>query len=246
MRCPDAQILVPLMLDNELARDDLNDLQVHLAECEACREHVRFETGLRAAIQRRLVAPPPAGLRERVASTLDEPAPRRRRWRAPLLATVGIVAGFAAGWLLRPSASDLASDSLTASAVRSHERNLPAEVQEPAELSGFFAGRVPVPVRPPRAPLGGKLKSARIARLQCKDAAELRFDFNGVSATVHVFEPSGLTFRGLPRRHDQRACFVRAERGYKVVVCIDKGVGYAITGDLNERSMLDLARAFWE
>jgi len=99
--CTDIDALVHAYLDGELATHDLEELELHLASCQACRARVDEEIAFRADLRRKL-APPraPDLLHARIGAALDAEdraalAAQRRRgmsWILPGAATLAAAA----------------------------------------------------------------------------------------------------------------------------------------------------------
>ncbi|MBI4509405.1 MAG: anti-sigma factor [Deltaproteobacteria bacterium] len=249
MRCADVQKLVHLYLDDEFEEADRALLERHLLECSPCREMVAFEKSFKSSLRARIRRPMmPAEVRARLVQALDRadathqgPVPRARGRVVVVGGSLMLAAGLAivVGTVIREG-----DDSAIAiEAIRSHEKNLPVEIDGSEDkVKTFFAGRVPVPVHPPRlSVLGGSLVGARIGHLKGRDAAQIVYRVNNTPVTVHVFDAAGLPMSA-PRKRilSDREIFVDSVRGYNVVFFRDRGVGYAFTSDLEENDMLRL------
>jgi anti-sigma factor RsiW len=269
MRCEDIEVFVDAYLDGELQGSDSGAFEAHVGGCAACRalvdDHAAFKATLRAQLRPPQGTPP--DLRAGVLAALDRadeagegplgrvlPLHRRALPFVAVFAAAAAMTVFVSGVVqTRAGRAPLVED-----AIRSHEKHLPVEVAgDPAAVSGWLAGKVPVAVRPPqlsRTRSGGgsgvsqaSLVGARIGHLSSRDAAQLHYRVNGASVTVYVFDASNLAMTA-PRRRlvDNRELFVDGARGYSVVFYRERGVGYAFTSDLSEDQLVELVSASLE
>ncbi len=131
--------------------------------------------------------------------------------------------------------------------VRRHASDHPAEIEgSPTQMAGWFRGKLEFPVRPVELAddAGGdvRLLGARISNIREHQAAAFFYEVHGRRVTVVVFEPPRETFLGAERvRVGERDVYYRNVRGYTVPVMQHEGLGYAFTGDLDSRSMIQLA-----
>ena len=80
--CDDIETMSMVLLDGELADQELRDMELHLLACPSCKGHVERERAAHALRRQRLAAPrAPDLLRARVLRGLDE-VDRQRRPRA--------------------------------------------------------------------------------------------------------------------------------------------------------------------
>jgi anti-sigma factor RsiW len=130
MTHPDVEAQVDAYLDGELAAPDTAELEAHLVGCASCGRFRDDRLALRTAIATQLPRlPAPEALQERVRAALREasapgrvrrPAPlAARRWLA-LAASLAIVA--AGSWRL--ATQHTASEILTEEVLASHVRSL--------------------------------------------------------------------------------------------------------------------------
>lgn len=149
MRCHETRQLFFLYHDSELDPRSVQEVNLHLESCDACRELWRRETAVEKATARaawksagRLDDFDWSGLRGRLLAGMP-PKPRRRWWRrgAALLASGALVA--VALLLALPGTSPVERAAL--SAVKHHEKYLagksPLQVRgDPAAVREFYAG----------------------------------------------------------------------------------------------------------
>ena len=113
----------------------------------------------------------------------------------------------------------------------------------------WFRGKVAFPVRAPRFQQvpAAQLVGARLSNLRDHDAAYLVYEINGSKVSVFVFDPTGVELGEgdgeLYRMVAGRRVFLDERGPYNVALFSDRGVGYAITGDVDEQMMLKLINA---
>src|SRR4029450_12102814 len=108
------------------------------------------------------------------------------------------------------------------------------------QLRRWYSDKVDFPVRP-LALQKGSLRGGRLANIRGHQAAYLLYEGNGSKVSVFVFDPSNMQFEARRKAMvGNKEVFLDEERGYNVAVFRDRGVGYAIAGDLNETDMLNL------
>jgi hypothetical protein len=144
-------------LDGETTAEERARVESHLAGCEACRATLE---DLRRIVEgsAKLGAPElPAGLRERITSSIARPAPRRRAWigAAASIAAVGLVA---TAWYLQGPEAPAPQPP-------------PAAVYAPSESDATGLVDAPPPPPPPAPPRG-----------QAKVKAEAKLDAGNVPA----------------------------------------------------------------
>jgi hypothetical protein len=141
--CSNIDTLATAYLDDELADEELRDLELHLLDCATCRARVDGEREALAELRRRLATPPaPDLVRARVLAALDgedaraEREERRARlagWFLPGAASFAAVAALALfAWSRIPAP---APDSVAADVVRTQMQSprvaLPVVAGEP-------------------------------------------------------------------------------------------------------------------
>jgi Putative zinc-finger len=159
--CNDIETLLPTYLDGELGPHDQLSIEHHLADCEACRNHVRTEGAFQARVRELLAPPaPPAELEARVREALDRDeklarAARRqigRSWALP-----GMAAAAAAASLMLFVAVNVKPTASGADRPAPQARVTPVETSAPRgtdksllSLSVFGAPSAPEVWRPRR------------------------------------------------------------------------------------------------
>lgn len=252
MRCKELETELSSFLDGELADAERREVEGHLAECPACSAIIEEQRQLKLAVRGHLLKTAiPSGLVERVRGALaaSEPeiAPPPSFWstlwprvRAPF----GVLLPVAAALVLVLGYVETVEPVIN-SAVTKHTRNLPLEVTGgPAEVQRWFDGKVPFAVATPRLEPIASLRGGRLSHLGDRDAAYLQYEQGEHKISVFVFDPAGLRLP-YPRRHviGGHEVFVDGTRGYYVAVFRDRGLGYAIAGNLDEPDFMRLVSA---
>lgn len=171
---------------------------------------------------------------------------RRVRALAAAAAVLLFLAGGAGGWVLRGgSTADLALRSLPDEAVAAH-RVFVTEVRHPVEVAadqeahlvGWLSKRLGQPLRAPHlAKLGFNLMGGRLLASGEGPAAQFMYQNEaGRRLTLYV--------RAAAKDADT-AFRVVHEEGVSAFYWIDRGLGYALIGDLDRPHLLDAANAVY-
>jgi anti-sigma factor (TIGR02949 family) len=189
--CADIDTLVHTYLDGELAAHDLEDLELHIAGCAACKARVDDELQFRAELRQKL-APPraPDLLRARVSALLDaedraaSTAQRKRNiaWVLPGAASVAAAAALVLVFALPDR-----GQTEQAQPANSNTPPGPARITAPQQ--------VPVP---DLAAFGARPKSFR----QEPDRADIMYESNHNSR--RVFQLSIFPDRRAVQPHGQK------------------------------------------
>jgi anti-sigma factor RsiW len=207
-------------VDGELEPAEELDLRRHLDVCEVCRTQVDGLLALKEAVAGSIeVRPVPHTLRERLG-TLGQPHPRR--WTGGLVALAALAAAvFVAIGVTRliGRARQAEPDRVVEALVADHLHFLQVEdavelaSDDPAEIAGWFADKVPFPVHVP--PLrGGTLLGGRLCSLWGKKVALTFYEVEGGRVSLFVVDPATVPARPQPAvgctatLGDYRVCFV--------------------------------------
>jgi anti-sigma factor RsiW len=212
------------------------------------------------AFQARLVAALAAErAREARADERDEPAnvARPLRWRLPLAAAA------AAGVIIGPirsaqspeqparfesSLSTASSvDQLIDEFVQNHAKPLAPAVTEPS-LIPQMEPEVGVPVRMPRLhQYGAHWEGGSVLPTPKSNrrAASFRYRLDGHRVTLYVYDSQRFPLRATlePRVVLDQPVYVGNRQGYTLAAVEKRGVGYAVTTDLNDRESAELVLA---
>lgn len=183
--CTSIDTLSMAFLDDELAYEERREIELHLLECAACRQHVDGERAELELLRKALVAPPaPMLLKARITRALDAEdaaAARstRRRWSQWLLPGSAMVAAAAAILVFVGLGSPSASKQMTAlsDVAKQQTHRAPLEVQG-ASTGSWLQKNFEPSVEPPQfaepgiALLGARLLPNGIAN---HDAALLSY-----------------------------------------------------------------------
>jgi mycothiol system anti-sigma-R factor len=250
-------------VDGELDPGTQVEFERHLSECASCQEQLSFERSFKAQVKAGLgdVTAPPA-LRERIRSAVsredvDEGADRHAfipvlpaRYGVPLAAAATVLLALVGttGWASMddeagPTRADAVMPVLE-DVLRMQRSDAPPDVQgTPPRIVSYFRNKVDFAVHPPR--FEGhqvRLEGARLSNVREHSAAALYYDAGGRRVTVVVFEPGEELLHGAVRvRMGNRDVYYQRARGYTVPMVRRNGVTYAITGDLDQQSLLRLA-----
>lgn len=257
MLCEDVQKLIHPYVDGELGNDAAGDgderasFERHLSGCRACRDLASYQTMFKSALRQRMPRKQaPADLVARIRGDLARmpvpvPAWRRQLWRAtPVVAAAAILLLLGVSLHRRGTTSAVVSSS-----IQKHTSELPVEIasRDADSVRTWFRGKVAFPVRAPHfaAEPAAQLVGARLSNLRDRDAAYLVYEINGAKVSVFVFDPS-LVELGEDdgyRMVSGRKVYLDEHGPYNVALFSDRGVGYAITGDVDEQTMLRLVSA---
>jgi hypothetical protein len=189
--------------------------------------------------------------------------PRRHAAPAALVAAaalVGVWVGRGGGWAVFGDESEASVASalppIFEDVARLHSTPLPADVADPREeqVVSYFRGKVEFPVRPAAFPReNARLVGARMSHVSDRRAAALYYDLRGHRVTVVVFAdprvrlPSDVVRTSVlapgivVEQVGNRPVLRRRVGGYTVSAVQYDGLTYAITGDMDERTLVRLA-----
>ncbi|GIX48450.1 MAG: hypothetical protein KatS3mg131_2661 [Candidatus Tectimicrobiota bacterium] len=243
---------IPLYLDDELQEDERQAFEAHIRCCVSCRAALDRERWLVEQLrQARPCYRAPQELRDQVTSLLrrERRASRRLPQIAVLLAAM-VVMGGGALWLAlraRPAAPTHPS-AFALAAVEAHQRytrgQLPLDIvsDSPAEISAWFAGRLPFNLKLPNYPEApGQSKpyevvGGRLLGFQQNYAAYVVYRLRNrpislLITAATVAQPSGgevIPWQGLEFHF-------AAIHGWKVLTWMDNGLTYVLVSDFEER-----------
>lgn len=253
MMCEDVERLIHPYVDGEFSPDDEEHatFERHLAGCKGCRELASYQTMFKSALRQRMPQrQAPAALVERIKldlarAPLPVPAWRRNAWKvAPVAAAAAMLLLLGVSLHRRGTTSAVVSSS-----IAKHTSELPVEIasRDADSVRTWFRGKVAFPVRAPhfREVPAVQLVGARLSNLRDRDAAYLVYEVNGAKVSVFVFDPS-LVELGTDDGYQMvagRKVYLDESGPYNVALFSDRGVGYAITGDVDQKTMLRLVSA---
>lgn len=213
--CQEAEPLLHLVADAEVAPEDQALLDEHLKRCGDCRARLVELRGLKAALRLRATdTRVPASLLARVREDIADEVRTERRRRvlvvgAPVFAGFGALLFVSAAVLYgtvddRPRAVSVSGEPsqgsdapvLLEQALSLHTLDVPVDVAspDPARVSAFLAARIGHPVRVPRLdPAGFGLAGARVINVDNRRAAQLFYE-GGLGhrvSLVAVPDPTG-------------------------------------------------------
>jgi anti-sigma factor RsiW len=174
---------------------------------------------------------------------------------AVIVAAVGRGAGGSAANESDIMAAEAGSLPLFEEVARLHATPLPADVRDPQDeqVLSYFRGKVEFPVRPAAFPTNpAKLVGARVSSVRERRVAALYYEVHGRRMTVVVYSDPRLQaqahaqvlFGGpgmLVERVNGRPVMHRRVGGYTVSAMQYDGLTYALTGDMDERTLVRMA-----
>jgi anti-sigma factor RsiW len=268
MRCEDLERDLACFVDGELASPEEREVRNHLEVCPQCKAHVEEQRQIKKALRTSGQPVPSADFLSRMSSSLQEIEPVRPSEvasvaeghpestgrakagpaRSLLRASVGVFVPLAAALALVLGYVETIEPVINESIVR-HQRNLPLEVTGgPEQVSNWFNGKVPFAVSMPKLGPRVSLLGGRISHLRGREAALLQYDQNGQRISVFVFDAHGMQ-SPLPLRAPERRMignhevFIEDTSGYHVAFFRDRGLGYAITGNVDESDFIQMISA---
>ncbi len=240
--------------DGELDPSAQVDFERHAAMCVGCQERLGFARAFKRSVkQEAQTVHAPLGLRERMMHEMSKAEAARpprdsfvlpTRYGVPLAIAAAVAMAFMSNSKQGTETTAASIVPMFQDVVRSHSAPLRADVEstESAQVVSFFRDKVEFPVRPARFEhsaarlIGGRLTNVREQR-----AAALYYDWNGRRVTVVVF-------RGVPDSHwsapvhvDGRDVYLQNVGGYAVSLVPHDGVMYAFTGDVDQKTLIQLA-----
>ncbi len=100
MQCLEASELISLRLDQPLSAEQERVLQVHLANCQACRKEWQMMQRVTALFDKVSLALPPPLIGERIMARIAQHNRRRAAWRMGLLLSTGLTLALVVGSIL--------------------------------------------------------------------------------------------------------------------------------------------------
>ena len=152
-------------------------------------------------------------------------------------------------------AAEAGSLPLFEEVARLHSTPLPADVSDPRDeqVVSYFRGKVEFPVRPAAFPNGNaKLVGARVSNVRERRAAALYYEVRGRRMTVVVYSDPRMRSQAqtqvllggrgvMVERVNGRPVAHRRVGGYTVSAMQYDGLTYALTGDMDERTLVRMA-----
>ena len=246
MECQKSKRLLDVYVDGELDAGTMVELDVHVESCEACRALVVLSRRLKSELRSLSTVRAPDSL----ARAVEKLARRPRRMKIAAMASLPPLAAAAAVALFlfsQPSSevSTAGMASLVSDVVERHVGNLPMEVtqSDPNQVAAWFDRKVSFPVRAPALGLrGASLEGGRISNVRDRQAAHINYQFGGHRVSMMIFNPDQLDFSGGQIvRAGERDVWVGRRNGYNVAIVIDNDMAYAISSDLSQKQLVEIA-----
>jgi anti-sigma factor RsiW len=180
--CPDQELLLGGLVDNELDAANVAMVEAHIARCEGCREELERLQGLRNLMKSDGVRYwVPQSVSVRIAALPELATPRTAndnrvlRWLAP--GVVGaLAASLATVTLLPPGADSIVDQEIVSSHVRSLQPGHLTDVQTTNEhvVKPWFNGKIDFsPPVPELADVGFPLAGGRLDSINGKTVAAI-------------------------------------------------------------------------
>ncbi len=226
MTCREVESRLPLYIDAELAREEIEGLERHLVACPKCQE--AFEV-LRDVSDNIRAARP----------LYDTPFESEARVRELIRARNRAVA-FIAALILRPANADGFPEFAVGSHVRYASGAAPLDVasSEPGAVSRWLAPRLPFRFKLPdyiNQPDSAKkysLSGARLLQYGNADVAYLAYSMNRRPISLLVTSASEVTPKGGQTFRTGGIDFhFSSERGLRLITWSDRGLSYALVSD---------------
>ena len=256
--------VVESFIDGELDPAAIIEGEHHTASCASCRERVMLGRAMKASVSHLATSPMGDDARGRLRNALAAeiartPSSPKRAPRVRMVVGSIVAASFAAAaaWLFAPrigtpnaSLAEAGNDDVLSELVAEHVRPLPldgTDIQTVRSLEQY----VGVPLRQHFPASRAKLVGARILPFQHERAAIVQYELGGTGPgaprriSVLVFDPRRIHLAPASDlaqqlgRHEVR--MTRAQ-GLPVAVMEDEGIGYALSGDVDEKQAMELVR----
>jgi anti-sigma factor (TIGR02949 family) len=246
MKCAEAVSSVQAYVDGELAGIDREQIQRHIGACEACARSSLLLGRFKAAVRAHLPRPPvPVDLRHRLRVALDraEGAPGERRWswsNYPRLVPAAVAAAMLFGIMFKwrnPS-------PVLNQARRTYQTEMPMDIvgSDCGSISSWFRGRVDFPVHAPAFAGQASCKGGRLVNVGDRMGAYVIYQVSGGHrVSLLVFDPGDESIDA-PRRRmiNGREVLFEGGPGISTAVYRERGLGYAVTSDLDEDALTRL------
>ncbi len=226
--CDSIETLAMTLDDGELAGDELRDLEIHLTECESCRQHTAQQAATMSALRRRLAPPPtPDLLRARITRALDgEDRAARRPLSTWLLPGAAALAAVAALVVFVGARTPPPNSSIEGAVAKSTTRSRPLEVEGAATNQWVQRNFDPGVALPTFASARIEQWGARLTDVLDRDAVQLYYRVTtpeGFARDVQVtiFDARGLGFQGRRAVINERVLLVGVHGGRSVVTYRD-------------------------
>jgi anti-sigma factor RsiW len=255
MNCVEADSFLQAYVDGELAGVDREQVERHLAVCQGCARLGRLQSRFKAAVRAHLPRPTvPFALRLRIKAALEaqEIAPRRWPWLTyprlvPAAAALLVLAGVTA--TVRQAQPALVFEQ----ARRSYQSELPMDIvgSDCRSIASWFRGRVDFPVPAPSLGGDGTCQGGRLVNVRERPAAYITYRVHdglhdGHRVAFLVFDPRDEAIEAPQRRIvNGREIYVGTGPGVSTAAFQDRGLGYVVTSDLDEDSLVRLVPALF-
>jgi anti-sigma factor RsiW len=223
-------------------------LREHPETAEELQAHQRLNTLLLERYRSIREEPVPATLLYAATQGFNRGTdPRRETLRRAAIAAVAVVLGATAGWLGRsatvepPPWQEFPRQAAAAYRVYTPERDRPVEIAPGHELLAWLSQRLGMPIAAPQlSPFGYRLIGGRLLPTSGgAPAAQLMYE-NASGGRITLYIRADLR-----NSRDIEFQFTR-EDDVNVLYWLDGPRGYAVSANLDERSMLPIAKVLYD
>jgi anti-sigma factor RsiW len=269
--CRSIRAYLESYLDGELEPPQALEVEQHTTECPICRERVVLDRAIRAGVRKAAGRDAPnAALRARIAASLAAEREKSSAvppvaflpsksawWMAALAAAAAAVVVVqrnrerqSADFLPQPEPShaSVGLDAMLDQFVNWHARPLVPETTNAGDLPRFepFVG---VPVRAPTlSPFGARFLGFRIMPVADERVtAMLQYTMDeGHRISIYVYDPHRIQTspsRLHPTQIGSQPVYIGHIHGWSIAATEKRGVGYAVTSDLDDEESAELVLA---
>ena len=262
--CRSIRPLLETFVDGELPTEQTLVVQTHLDDCPRCEEHAlflqSFKGSLRNVVEDETVVSDAflARLRGAVQAEVERETNRQPAGRPWVWRSVPPMVAAAAGltvWLLNQdhvkqpftqgansvnrAEASLGFEQTLDRLIDYHSSPPNPQVTSP-ELLPSFEPTVGVRLRlPSLAEYGARWEGASLVPVTNHQAASLRYQMPGHRVTVYVYDAGKVRVHNQLERRMVREhpVYVGSWRGYTVAAKENRGIGYAMTADLDDQQL---------
>jgi anti-sigma factor RsiW len=262
MNCAEIRPYLQAFVDEELSPERAIDVERHLVDCEECAADVNLTRSLCRATRNSVteVSMCP-DFQSRLSACLAEERKRQESqalsplsWKviAPLAAVAAVALFFGVNHERFQDTAPVvraSNDHLVDLLVDYHNTEEEPGTHDPSAVA-HLEPQLGFPVRAPDFNrFGARFEGANLVPVDHTRVARLRYNIGGRRVTLYMYDPEKLPMRAQralsPSVVGSQAVFIGNRRGYSIATCEQKGVGYAVTGDLSREESAELVAAVY-
>lgn len=262
MSCGEIRPYLQAFVDHELSPERSIDVERHLIECQECSAEVELTRSLcratRTSVAGTSMCPE---FQSRLCACLAEERKRQEsKSGTPLSFWVITPLAAAAGMALFlgvqknseakvDQVTRASNDELVDLLVDHHTIPQEPEASDPSSVA-HLEPELGFPVRAPDlGRFGARFEGANLVPFNHTRVAKLRYNLAGRRVTLYMYDPEEVPLRAqrelFPSVFGSHAIFIGNRRGYSIATCEQKGIGYAVTGDLSNEESAELVAAVY-